>query len=162
MSIKIKVMEDGPIEISGQESIKYCGNRVESKDGILLCRCGDSKNQPFCDWAHVSAGFSGKNEIDEQQSVRKWEGKTIRTTFNANICMHAYYCRELDKIKETEETDTTASEKIAKIVASCPSGALNYQMIDSPDPETFVKSAEVEIIEGGEIRVQCEFEGVEL
>jgi len=34
------------------------GHQYELRNRMTLCRCGASKNKPFCDGAHVSIGFS--------------------------------------------------------------------------------------------------------
>jgi CDGSH-type Zn-finger protein len=34
------------------------GNRSEQED-VYLCRCGGSKNKPFCDGTHKRNGFEG-------------------------------------------------------------------------------------------------------
>ena len=33
------------------------GNVIESKTDFSLCRCGHSKEKPFCDGSHREAGF---------------------------------------------------------------------------------------------------------
>ena len=42
----------GGIEIVGGDGVAY-----ESRNRVTLCRCGQSKNKPFCDGAHASVGF---------------------------------------------------------------------------------------------------------
>lgn len=57
----IKIAKNGPFEIKGH--IELCddmGSKPESHEHYTLCRCGGSKNMPFCDGAHVSNGFSEK------------------------------------------------------------------------------------------------------
>jgi CDGSH-type Zn-finger protein len=34
------------------------GKRIEETD-VYLCRCGASKNKPFCDGTHKTNGFEG-------------------------------------------------------------------------------------------------------
>jgi CDGSH-type Zn-finger protein len=35
------------------------GNVIRAGDRIALCRCGHSRNAPFCDLSHLVAGFEG-------------------------------------------------------------------------------------------------------
>jgi CDGSH iron-sulfur domain-containing protein 3 len=34
------------------------GERLETKEVISLCRCGASKNKPYCDGSHREIGFT--------------------------------------------------------------------------------------------------------
>jgi CDGSH-type Zn-finger protein len=45
----------GPITLTDQE-----GNAFDlgGKETIALCRCGASKNRPFCDGSHNQCGFT--------------------------------------------------------------------------------------------------------
>lgn len=55
----IKVNDNGPYLITGSFTIVDAeGNEFESKKAVALCRCGHSKNKPFCDGAHRKEGFS--------------------------------------------------------------------------------------------------------
>lgn len=63
----IEILQDPENNVSGPISVK--GRiPVESSDGFIyevrnraaLCRCGRSHNKPFCDAAHVPAGFRDK------------------------------------------------------------------------------------------------------
>lgn len=52
------ILEKGPIIVDGKLSVSYDGV-VEEKEGkIALCRCGYSKNKPFCDGAHKDCPVS--------------------------------------------------------------------------------------------------------
>lgn len=53
---------DGPIEVRGGiEFVDEDGNKPESPDHYSLCRCGKSKNMPFCSGEHWSAKFLDEN-----------------------------------------------------------------------------------------------------
>jgi hypothetical protein len=56
----IRVARDGPYEVEGDvglSAVAWCEGA--SKDRFALCRCGQSKNKPFCDGSHHAAGFRG-------------------------------------------------------------------------------------------------------
>lgn len=56
--VTIKVRDNGSYLVSGKvELIDAEGNRFETKERFSLCRCGASKNKPFCDGSHKEIGF---------------------------------------------------------------------------------------------------------
>jgi CDGSH-type Zn-finger protein len=59
--VTIKVRENGPLLITGAvKLLDHQGNEFTippGKDTVALCRCGQSKNRPFCDGAHKQCGF---------------------------------------------------------------------------------------------------------
>ncbi len=54
----ITVSKDGPYWIIGSIELVHSGARGPSREHFALCRCGQSKNKPFCDGSHWYAGFS--------------------------------------------------------------------------------------------------------
>ncbi|MCG8571017.1 MAG: CDGSH iron-sulfur domain-containing protein [Spirochaetes bacterium] len=54
----IKVAKNGPFELKGGIVLKNDTNdHPHLSDHCTLCRCGSSKNKPFCDGQHIDAGF---------------------------------------------------------------------------------------------------------
>ncbi|HPQ93950.1 MAG: CDGSH iron-sulfur domain-containing protein [Thiothrix sp.] len=50
---------DGPVLFSGSLTVKLRnGDVLCAREKGALCRCGESKNKPFCDGTHRSIGFS--------------------------------------------------------------------------------------------------------
>lgn len=48
----------GPIWLRGGIQIESADGRAyEVRNRVTLCRCGHSKNKPFCDGAHIDGGF---------------------------------------------------------------------------------------------------------
>ena len=48
----------GPLWLRGGIAVSSAdGFRYEVRNRVTLCRCGASKNKPFCDGSHVAAGF---------------------------------------------------------------------------------------------------------
>ena len=55
---KIYISKNGPISIKGEvELVGVEFGDEASKEHYTLCRCGASKNKPFCDGAHWNAKF---------------------------------------------------------------------------------------------------------
>ncbi|MFT5684053.1 MAG: CDGSH-type Zn-finger protein, partial [Myxococcota bacterium] len=135
-AMNIFVIPDGPIKISGAEGVSFCGEAQEVSGDVYLCRCGDSSRAPFCDGTHKSAGFSGACEKAPDGNVQVWEGQTLRTFFNADACMHVYYCKPLKALRAREEGgDAEAAAEIMRVIGTCPSGALSYEVkTDIPEP----------------------------
>ena len=159
--ISLKVLDNGPIKVSGEKlSVSFCGEPVAVEDGkdVYLCRCGNTGNPPFCDGSHSRVGFVADPPREGQRDVKVWQGRTIRTYFNPNACMHVFYCKPLKELRAREEAgDDEAASAIARAVMQCPSGALTYESIDvtMPAPGTGV---DLDIQSGGEVRVQTDFE----
>jgi CDGSH-type Zn-finger protein len=59
--IVIRCRENGPLVVQGAvKVIDHQGNEFSAPPGkefVALCRCGQSKNRPFCDGSHRTCGF---------------------------------------------------------------------------------------------------------
>jgi CDGSH iron-sulfur domain-containing protein 3 len=61
MTVTIKALKDGPYEVAGGAKLLDVNGKefVENSfDPLYLCRCGQSRNKPFCDGSHTGAGFT--------------------------------------------------------------------------------------------------------
>lgn len=57
--LHITPLRDGPLDVRGAAEIcSGTGRTVDRTMNIRLCRCGQSKDKPFCDNSHRAAGFS--------------------------------------------------------------------------------------------------------
>jgi CDGSH-type Zn-finger protein/uncharacterized Fe-S cluster protein YjdI len=54
---RVAVLENGPLAFAGDLVVDG-----EAMTRATLCRCGASANKPFCDYAHVEAGFAATGE----------------------------------------------------------------------------------------------------
>jgi CDGSH-type Zn-finger protein len=58
---KITVNNNGSLRVEGDfEIVDLQGNvyGLQGRTALSLCRCGHSKNKPFCDSSHKTAGFT--------------------------------------------------------------------------------------------------------
>jgi uncharacterized Fe-S cluster protein YjdI len=56
----VSVVANGPLYISGEISVETLDGTPVAKDyRLALCRCGASKNKPYCDNSHIAIGFEG-------------------------------------------------------------------------------------------------------
>jgi CDGSH-type Zn-finger protein len=57
--MKIKSILNGPnaVETDDPLTCSVSGTEKDLKAPVYLCRCGQSKNKPFCDGSHVAAKF---------------------------------------------------------------------------------------------------------
>jgi uncharacterized Fe-S cluster protein YjdI/CDGSH-type Zn-finger protein len=55
----VVVNENGPLELYGEiEVIDADGQTVRQAQHLFLCRCGNSRNKPYCDGSHRRVKFS--------------------------------------------------------------------------------------------------------
>jgi CDGSH-type Zn-finger protein len=60
--VSIRTRENGPLLVTGPITlVDPDGNAfdIAGKETVALCRCGQSKNKPFCDGTHKVCGFVG-------------------------------------------------------------------------------------------------------
>jgi CDGSH-type Zn-finger protein len=65
MPTKITVRTNGSLRVEGDfEICDMDGNKYDlaGRTSISLCRCGQSKNKPFCDSTHKQIGFQAESK----------------------------------------------------------------------------------------------------
>ena len=141
---KIKILKDGPYLVSGSIPLTK-ETIVTGKDGdplkwervgeypvqetYALCRCGQSKNKPYCDGTHTKIGFDGtedagrKNYIDQAKAIT---GPNLIMNDAKNFCATARFCHRAGGTRNlTEKSDNPKSKEIAiEEACDCPSGRL--------------------------------------
>ena len=56
----------GPLYVRGLVQLRSAdGSSVSEEVRMALCRCGQSRNKPFCDNSHFSAGFDDPGAVRE-------------------------------------------------------------------------------------------------
>ena len=141
---EIKVTRDGPFIVSGgipltaeiivldaegqclawRETRRYPEKKIYS-----LCRCGKSKNKPFCDNTHIIINFDGTETADRRpylEQCEKYTGPTLDLTDARPLCAHARFCDRAGGIWNlVSQSEDPTSRKIAIEEAfNCPSGRL--------------------------------------
>ena len=54
------LVPNGPLYVRGDVTLRLPdGTLVRHDTRIALCRCGQSKNKPYCDNSHIGSAFSG-------------------------------------------------------------------------------------------------------
>lgn len=141
---KIVVSENGPYIVTGGvplsvQTIKPSregfswdweeGQAFPVSKEYHLCRCGQSKNKPFCDGSHLKVRFQGTETASRQPYLRQagtMEGPTMTLLDAEDLCAFARFCDPGGKIWSLIERtdDPTARELVVREAAHCPSGRL--------------------------------------
>ena len=57
-NVKIQVRANGSLRVTGTvDFVDAEGKIIKTETNFSLCRCGHSKEKPFCDGSHREAGF---------------------------------------------------------------------------------------------------------
>jgi CDGSH-type Zn-finger protein len=70
--VTIRVRDNGNLKVEGPVTLLDGeGNAISIAEGsaIFLCRCGQSKEKPFCDSSHRAAGFQSVVRASEVAAV---------------------------------------------------------------------------------------------
>jgi CDGSH-type Zn-finger protein len=111
------------------------GERIDARPRMAFCRCGGSKNKPFCDGTHARIGFESK-KLDGRPPDRRdnYAGTEVTIHDNRGICQHAGFCTDnlsaVFKLHQDPWIDPNGATAAAVIgqVRQCPSGALSYSV----------------------------------
>ena len=134
---KIKVTDDGPYVISDAHQITRLsdGKPYEAAGPVALCRCGGSKNKPFCDGTHKTNGFSGDKDPDRVPDRREdYAAAGITIHDNRGLCAHAGRCTDglpaVFRLRQEPfiDPERASRDEIARAISQCPSGALSYSI----------------------------------
>ncbi len=152
------------------------GDTIPTRSTIALCRCGASKNKPFCDGSHDHAGFSGDKRdgrVEDRLDLYGGDGITIRD--NRGICAHAGFCGEdcpavwRSGVEPWIDPHGADVESIKRAIERCPSGALSYQIDgevcpqpDRPPAIRVAKDGPYHVEGGVELLDESRAEGVSL
>lgn len=169
---RIVVSEDGPYRVVGQITIRDAAGTVLSTDGDhCLCRCGGSRNKPFCDVTHGLKGFVGTEAFDhsavEDRRTAHKATAGITVYDDRRCCAHFGQCSERlpSVFRAADEPfvdpDGASAAAIALVVAGCPSGALAYALGDDPEAIEQREACSITPIVDGPYRVRGPIEIVD-
>ncbi|MCX6688715.1 MAG: CDGSH iron-sulfur domain-containing protein [Methanoregula sp.] len=143
-SMKITVTRNGPYIVTGgvpltseeicNDDEGYCRTWRQVKkypvqEQYALCRCGNSKNKPFCDGTHAKNYFDGTEAGDHEpyrDSAGVIRGPALTLTDNEHLCVHARFCMRAGGIWNLvkQSDNPTAHDFAIEEACNCPSGRL--------------------------------------
>ncbi len=148
--MKIIVKKDGPYVVNGNiplvrktqifseqnEPLTWeKGEPFETKEIYTLCRCGRSKQKPFCDGTHGNCGFDGTETADTEktsarQMLYRWT-EYIAVKFDKYLCTGSGFCinkkTNIARLVARAE-DINIRYQVISMIQHCPSGALTFAM----------------------------------
>ncbi len=143
--MKIKVNKDGAYTVSGgiplveqimvpdSEGLSKGwkeGKQYAVREEYDLCRCGKSKDKPFCDLTHGDIFFDGTETASRKPFIEQIEPETIGPelvmTDVISLCADARFCdRAGGAWDATRASDNPDAKKLAlQEVWDCPAGRL--------------------------------------
>lgn len=143
---RIRVSNHGPYWVSGgpqltsrEATLDETGAPVAWAEGVprktgasyALCRCGQSRNKPFCDGSHQKVAFDGECTADRATGAtrrRTYPGVGIVMTDDESLCAGYAFCDTHGGVwREIAHTaDPAIRQRVQQQVAHCPSGRLQF------------------------------------
>jgi CDGSH-type Zn-finger protein/truncated hemoglobin YjbI/ferredoxin len=161
---RIEVLPDGPYRVTGPVTIRNTdGTLLRSGGTWHLCRCGGSRNKPFCDATHGLKGFVGTETADHALIAERrdeYVSETVTVQDDRGRCAHFGQCSDrlpaVFRAHDEPFVDPTAAPDaaIAEVVRGCPSGALAVAPAGSSVPDEDRRPPSVTPITDGPYRVR--------
>ena len=76
---EVRITPDGPLYFRGELEI-HTPTAVLKETRVALCRCGASRNKPFCDNSHADIAFRASDKSGITAAPRETEGRLLRVT----------------------------------------------------------------------------------
>lgn len=163
---RIIVSKNGPYLVSGDvplsimviltnaEGISWDwkeGRSFDTPPEYKLCRCGQSKNKPFCDDVCKSVIFDGTETATRgtyASRAEKYEGPDLVLEDVGDLCSHARFCMAAGKIWNLVRIDgREARELVVRESNSCPSGRLTVKEAASGERIEHAISPSIGVVE---------------
>jgi CDGSH-type Zn-finger protein len=105
------------------------GKKYPQQNNYVLCRCGQSKNKPYCDKTHLKINFKGEETASREVYLKRAEklsGPDLDLTDEPDLCASARFCHLSGGTwNNTKNSDNPKAKKIAiQTACNCPSGRL--------------------------------------
>ena len=82
--VSVELEKDGPLKVTGLTGFfNSRGEEITTKKSIDLCRCGASKNKPYCDGTHSQIGFTDEKSDDRGDNGLHLHGLHYRRDRNS-------------------------------------------------------------------------------
>jgi CDGSH-type Zn-finger protein/uncharacterized Fe-S cluster protein YjdI len=175
---RITPKENGPLVVDAPPVIRnQDGATIETGAKAVLCRCGQSQKKPFCDGAHVKAGFSSAPDHSKIRNTEiLYEGaigdSQVTVSYTPVLCSHAGECQHAapSVFQPTEKPwvkpEAGTMDELLNALSTCPSGALRISSSTDQKPQ-HLTDGDIEIVveKDGPFRVKnvpldAEFNGV--
>jgi CDGSH-type Zn-finger protein len=138
----IRVCKNGPYVVDGKVEISEMsigtdkdgisdkwikGEKMPETETCSLCRCGKSRNKPFCDGSHVPTKFEGKETAPTKgifNNANKIEGPTLKMSDAEELCAYARFCDREGGIWDLvrNSNDTNSRKTAIQEAEDCPAG----------------------------------------
>lgn len=133
---RITLTQNGALKVHDLETfVDAEGRPLPVKPVTLLCRCGASRNKPYCDGTHAKIGFNGgKKPGGKPDRVVEYKGKEITIGDNRAVCSRDGSCYRgsptvfIPSKFKWIKPDAAPKEEIIRTVRQCPSGSLSYRI----------------------------------
>lgn len=115
----------------------------EGKDYYRLCRCGHSKDKPYCDGSHHEVDFDGAQTADTRTTAERQvidtRGAGLIVKRDHYLCADSGFCgnrlTDIDRML-SQTSDPRVRAEIIAMIERCPSGSYAYAMgLDQADIE---------------------------
>ena len=112
------------------------GDDIPVDASVRLCRCGQSRNKPFCDDRHERADFVGTLVADRAPGYtrrRVFEGVGMAMTDDTSLCAGYGFCDRYGGVwnRITGTADPQVRASVQRQISLCPTGRLEY--LSGPD-----------------------------
>lgn len=174
---KITPKPNGPLLVQGVPTLKQRGGDISPEKPVYaLCRCGASRNKPYCDGSHAKVGFTSDNGDAKIRNkavsyTGEVEGTQVTISYTPVLCGHIAACQALHKQvfdpaqKPWIQPENGTLDGILSVIKACPSGALRVAVGEEAEHHIDSDETSIRINKNGpyvvkNVEIDAPFNGV--